>query len=106
MGPALGLMVGYFRANHATGVSSLTRVNRSLRFFPLIDPVQKFDEPLAIDPKKDFVVLGVVRRELTITALKRYPNFTVNQFRKHTITTGLLIEPIPIDALRCHLNYF
>ena len=23
--PALGLMVGYFRANHATGVSSLTR---------------------------------------------------------------------------------
>src|SRR5258708_4491271 len=25
MGPALGLMVGYFRANHATGVSSLTR---------------------------------------------------------------------------------
>ncbi len=24
-GPALGLMVGYFRANHATGVSSLTR---------------------------------------------------------------------------------
>jgi hypothetical protein len=54
----------------------------------LIDPVQKFDEPLAIDPKKDFVVLRVVRREWTITAVKRYPNFTVNQFRTHTITTG------------------
>jgi hypothetical protein len=26
----------------------------------LIDPVQKFDKPLAVDPKKDFVVLGVI----------------------------------------------
>jgi site-specific DNA-methyltransferase (adenine-specific) len=47
----------------------------------LIDPVQKFDEPLTIDPKQNFVVLRVVRREWTITAVKRYPDFTVNQFR-------------------------
>jgi hypothetical protein len=98
----------------------------------LIDPVQKFDKPLTIDPKKDFLVLGVIQRELTITAAKRYPNFTVNQFRTHTVMSPLGSSlpknrrkattkdvvggvefrrfhshtPFPIDALRCRLNLF
>jgi hypothetical protein len=66
--------------------SHAERLRHRVLVSPLIDPVQKFDKPLAIDPKKDFVVFGVVQRELRITAAKRDPNLTVNQFRTHSMT--------------------
>ena len=54
-------------------------------FFPgslIIDPIQKFNKPLTIDPKEDFLILCIVLRKFLITATENrldvYPNLTVD----------------------------
>jgi len=53
----------------------------------VIDPSQKFNEPLIIDPKEDFRVFWIVLRKLLITTTEGgadvYPNLTVDQFWVH-----------------------
>jgi hypothetical protein len=53
----------------------------------VIDPSQKFNEPLIIDPKEDFRVFWIVLRKFLITTTEGgadvYPNLTVDQFWVH-----------------------
>jgi hypothetical protein len=48
----------------------------------IIDPIQKFNEPLTVDPKEDFLILWIVLRKFLITATGNrpgvYPNLTVD----------------------------
>jgi hypothetical protein len=54
----------------------------------IIDPIQKFNEPLTIDPKEDFLIFGIVLRKFLITATENRgdvdPNLTIDQFWAHT----------------------
>jgi hypothetical protein len=53
-----------------------------LRIPLAIDPIQKFDEPLTIDPKQDFLILRIILRKFLIaasgTAFDVYPNLAVD----------------------------
>ena len=53
-----------------------------LRIPLAIDPIQKFDEPLTIDPKQDFLILWIILRKFLIaasgTAFDVYPNLAVD----------------------------
>ena len=48
----------------------------------IIDPIQKFNKSLTIDPKEDFLILWIVLRKFLITAAEKgpdvYPNLTVD----------------------------
>jgi hypothetical protein len=48
----------------------------------IIDPIQKFNEPLTVDPKEVFLILWIVFRKFLITASENgpdvYPNLTVD----------------------------
>jgi hypothetical protein len=66
----------------------------------VIDPIQKFNEPLIIDPKEDFLILWIVLRKFLITTTESiadvYPNLTVDQFWVHMLgTTGVLCYLVP-----------
>jgi hypothetical protein len=47
-----------------------------------IDPIQKLDEPLTIDPKQDFLILWIILWKFLITATGTafdvYPNLAVD----------------------------
>jgi hypothetical protein len=53
----------------------------------VIDPTQKFNEPLIVDPKEDFLIFWIVLRKFLITTTEGgadvYPNLTVDQFWLH-----------------------
>jgi hypothetical protein len=53
-----------------------------LRIPLAIDPIQKFDEPLTIDPKQDFLTLWIILRKFLIAATGTdfdvYPNLAVD----------------------------
>ena len=53
----------------------------------IIDPTQKFNEPLIVDPKEDFLIFWIVLRKFLITTTENgadvYPNLTVDQFWLH-----------------------
>jgi hypothetical protein len=53
----------------------------------VIDPTQKFNEPLIVDPKEDFHIFWIVLRKFLITTTEGgadvYPNLTVDQFWLH-----------------------
>jgi hypothetical protein len=46
----------------------------------VIDPIQKFDKPLAVDPTGNFLILWIIRGKLLIAATESrpdvYPNLT------------------------------
>jgi hypothetical protein len=58
--------------------------NYSNLFFPggslVINPIQKFDKSLIIDPKEDFVIFWIILGKLLIATTEirrdRYPNLT------------------------------
>jgi hypothetical protein len=58
------------------------RLNYFLRGSLVIDPIQKFNKSLTIDPKEDFLILWIVLRKFLITATEKgpdvYPNLTVD----------------------------
>jgi hypothetical protein len=58
------------------------RLNYFLRGSLVIDPIQKFDKPLTINPKQDFLILWIILRKFLIAATKNganvYPNLTVD----------------------------
>ena|SRR5271165_7427478 len=60
----------------------------------VIDPIQKFNEPLIVDPKEDFLILWIVRRKFLITSTEGgadvYPNLTVDQFWVHILRGNCL----------------
>jgi hypothetical protein len=47
---------------------------------PVIDPIQKLDEPLAIDPAENFLILWITEGKFLIAATENrpdvYPNLT------------------------------
>jgi hypothetical protein len=49
---------------------------------PVIDPIQKFNKPLTIDPAENFLILWIIRGQLLIAATENgtdvYPNLTFN----------------------------
>jgi hypothetical protein len=48
----------------------------------VVDPIQKFNEPLAIDPKQNFIILWIILWKFLIATTKSgsdvYPNLTVD----------------------------
>ena len=48
----------------------------------VIDPIQKFNKPLTINPKQDFRILWIILREFLIASTENgpdvYPNLTVD----------------------------
>jgi hypothetical protein len=50
----------------------------SSRFVSVVNPIQKFNEPLTIDPKQGFPVFWIVLGKCGVTAGIGYPNFTVD----------------------------
>ena len=46
----------------------------------VIDPIQKFDEPLVIDPKENFLIFGIILGKFLIATTESgrdvYPNLT------------------------------
>jgi len=48
----------------------------------VIDPIQKFNKPLTIDPKEDFIILWIILWKFLIAATENgsdvYPNLTVD----------------------------
>lgn len=53
-----------------------------LRVSLVIDPIQKFNKPLTVDPKRDLLILWIILRKFLIAAaesgLDIYPNLTVD----------------------------
>ena len=60
------------------GVPLFYRLRGSL----VIDPIKKFNKPLTIDPKEDFIILWIILRKSLIAATENgldiYPNLTVD----------------------------
>jgi hypothetical protein len=74
---------GIFRISVGRRPSILAApVPKILRIPLAIDPIQKFDEPLTIDPKQDFLILWIILRKFLIaaseTAFDVYPNLAVD----------------------------
>jgi hypothetical protein len=53
----------------------------------VVYPIQKFNEPLAIDPKQNFIILWIILWKFLIATTESgfdvYPNLTVNYFWAH-----------------------
>ena len=61
----------------------------------VIDPAQKFNEPLIVDPKEDFLIFWIALWEFLITTTEGgadvYPNLTVDQFWVHIQGTTVCV---------------
>jgi hypothetical protein len=76
------MSVELFRSRGAAKDGGGNRLNYFLRGSLVIDPIQKFDKPLTINPKQDFLILWIILRKFLIAATKNgpnvYPNLTVD----------------------------
>ena len=52
-------------------------------FLPVVNPVEKFDEPLTVDLEKDPRIFWIVLREFAVAAIGNvgYPDFAIDKFR-------------------------
>jgi hypothetical protein len=76
----------------------------------VIDPIQKFNEPLIIDRKEDFLILWIVLRKFLITTTESgadvYPNLTVDQFWVHDVRDqGSASLPSSVSIIHIYHNF-